>query len=157
MKFLLLPLAALTLLAGCASTLTGDTYSRTDARQETTIRKGVVESVRFVKLEGTKSGVGAISGGIAGSIGGGGLGGGRGSGILSVLGAVAGGLAGAAAEEGLTREQGIEITIQLDDGSLIAVVQEAKEEFAPGESVRVLRTGRTTRVTKAPGAPAPAQ
>jgi outer membrane lipoprotein SlyB len=144
--------AAATLLAGCASNLTGDSYSRAEARQETTIRKGVVESVRFVKLEGTKSGVGTISGGIAGGIGGGSIGGGRGSGIFAVLGAVAGGLAGSAAEEALTREQGIEVTVQLDDGSLIAVVQEAKEEFAPGDAVRVMKTGRTTRVTRAPSA-----
>jgi outer membrane lipoprotein SlyB len=85
-------------------------------------------------------------GGIAGS----GIGGGRGSGIASVLGAVAGGLVGAVAEEGVTRNDGIEITVQLDDGSLVAVVQEAEEAFAPGEKVRVLRTSGTSRVAKAP-------
>ena len=130
------------LLGGCASSLTGDSYSRGEARHETTIRKGVVESVRFVKLEGTKSGVGAVAGGAVGGIAGAGVGSGRGSSIVSVLGAVA--------EEGVTRKQGVEITVQLDDGSLLAVVQEADETFAPGEKIRLLRTGGTTRVAKAP-------
>ena len=138
------------LLGGCASSLTGDSYSRGEARHETTIRKGVVESVRFVKLEGTKSGVGAVAGGAVGGIAGAGVGSGRGSSIVSVLGAVAGGLVGAVAEEGVTRKQGVEITVQLDDGSLLAVVQEADETFAPGEKIRLLRTGGTTRVAKAP-------
>lgn len=142
--------AVVLLLGGCASSLTGDSYSRGEARSETTIRKGVVESVRYVKLEGTKSGIGAVAGGAVGGIAGSGVGSGRGSSIASVLGAVAGGLVGAAAEEGVTRQQGIEITVQLDDGSLLAVVQAADEEFVPGEQIRLLRTGGTTRVAKAP-------
>lgn len=146
-----LVLSALSLLlGGCASSLTGDSYSRGEARHETTIRKGVVESVRYVKLEGTKSGVGAVTGGAVGGIAGGAAGHGRGSSIAAVLGAVTGGLLGAAAEEGVTRQQGIEITVQLDDGSLLAVVQPADEEFVPGEKIRLLRTGGTTRVAKAP-------
>jgi outer membrane lipoprotein SlyB len=40
-----------------------------------------------------------------------------------VIGAVAGGLAGSAAEEGLTRTQGVEITVREDDGSMRAYVQ----------------------------------
>lgn len=151
MKRSLLLIPALTLLlGGCASSLTGDSYSRGEARHETTIRKGVVESVRYVKLEGTKSGVGAVAGGAVGGIAGGAAGRGRGSSIAAVLGAVTGGLVGAAAEEGVTRQQGIEITVQLDDGSLLAVVQAADEEFLPGEKIRLLRTGGTTRVAKAP-------
>lgn len=151
MKRMMLIVPALTvLLGGCASSLTGDSYSRGEARHETTIRKGVVESVRYVKLEGTKSGVGAVAGGAVGGIAGSGVGSGRGSSIASVLGAVAGGLFGAAAEEGVTRQQGIEVTVQLDDGSLLAVVQAADEEFVPGEKIRLLRTGGTTRVAKAP-------
>ena len=138
------------LLAGCASSLTGDSYSRGEARQTTTIRKGVVESVRYVKLEGTKSGIGAAAGGAVGGVAGSTAGSGRTSSIGAVLGAVTGGLLGAAAEEGVTRTQGIEITVQLDDGSLLAVVQEANEEFVPGEKIRLLKTGGTTRVTKAP-------
>lgn len=151
MKCSLLVISALTLLlGGCASSLTGGTYSRGEARHETTIRKGVVESVRYVNLEGTQSGIGAVAGGAVGGIAGRGVGSGRGSSIAAVIGAVAGGLVGAATEEGVTRKPGIEITVQLDDGSLLAVVQEADVEFVPGQKVRLLRTGGTTRVAKAP-------
>ena len=148
-RLLIVPAITL-LLGGCASSLTGDSYSRGEARSETSIRKGVVESVRYVKLEGTKSGVGAVAGGAVGGIAASGIGSGRSSSIASVLGAVAGGLVGAAAEEGVTRQQGVEITVQLDDGSLLAVVQAADETFVPGEKIRLLRTGGTTRVAKAP-------
>jgi len=62
---------------------------------------------------------------------------------------VVGGLAGAAAEEGVTRKQGIEITLKMDNGEILAVMQEdGGEKFAPGERVRLLQDGRTTRVTR---------
>ena len=38
--------------------------------------------------------------------------------VHAVIGAVAGGLAGSAAEEGITRTQGVEITVREDDGAL---------------------------------------
>ena len=34
------------LMTGCASKLTGDSYSRTDARKVQTIRMGTIESLR---------------------------------------------------------------------------------------------------------------
>ncbi len=43
------------LLNACASSNAGDVYSRDEARKIQTIRKGVVESVRTVKLEGDKN------------------------------------------------------------------------------------------------------
>ena len=58
-----------------------------------------------------------------------------------------GGLAGAAVEEGVTKKNAQEITVRLDNGQLIAVVQEAGELFTPGDPVRVLSDGGTTRVT----------
>ena len=64
-----------------------------------------------------------------------------------MVGAVVGGIAGSAAEEGITRKDGIEITVKLDSGSLVAIVQEADEQFQPGERVRLLESGGTTRVS----------
>jgi len=75
---------------------------------------------------------------------------GRGNGSIAgaVLGAVAGCLAGSAVEEGVTRQKGLEITVRLDSGRTIAVTQGADEYFRPGERVRVLSEGGTTRVTR---------
>ena len=134
-------------LAACASSNSGSVYSRDDARKVQTIKTGVVESVRSVKLEGTKSPIGTIAGGAIGGIAGSSVGGGRGSAIAAIIGAVAGGLAGSAIEEGVTRKDAIEITVKLDGGSMIAIVQEADEQFRPGDKVRIVENADTSRVT----------
>lgn len=135
-------------LVGCASSNSGSVYSRDEARKTQTVRMGVVESVRTVRLEGTKSPVGTVAGGAVGGIAGSSIGGGgRTSAVGAVLGAVVGGLAGSAAEEGLTRKDGLEITVKLDSGTMLAVVQEADVQFAPGDRVRLLESGGTTRVS----------
>ncbi|MDR2220294.1 MAG: glycine zipper 2TM domain-containing protein [Methylobacillus sp.] len=143
----LLGLAAF--LGACASSNSGDVYTREQTREAQTVKMGTVESVRTVRIEGTKtpigSGAGAVIGGVAGSS----VGGGRGSIIAAVLGAVAGGLAGSAVEEGVTRKEGVEITVTLDKGSTIAVVQEGSaSDFQVGDRVRILDADGVTRVTR---------
>ena len=140
-------IAASALIAGCASTSSGSVYSGGQARQEQTVRMGVVESVRQVTIEGSKSGVGAVAGGAVGGVAGSNVGGGKGSTIGSILGAVAGGLTGNAIEQGTTKKQGLEITVKLDNGELRAITQDADENFRPGERVRLLSGSGVTRVT----------
>lgn len=141
-------LAASALISGCASTSSGSVYSGGQARQEQTVRMGVVESVRQVSIEGSKSGVGTIAGGAIGGVAGSNIGGGnRGSAVGTILGAVAGGVAGNMIEQGTTKKQGLEITVKLDNGELRAITQEADEAFRPGERVRLLSGGGVTRVT----------
>jgi len=138
------------LLAACQSTLTGDTYSRDDARRVQTVQYGSVEATRPVVIEGTKTPVGTLAGGAVGGIAGSSVGGGKGSAVAAVVGAVAGGLAGSAAEEGLTRRQGVDITVHLDSGRVISVVQEAtpQDVFRVGDRVRVLTVNGETRVAR---------
>lgn len=144
----LLAIALLSIfLAACASSNSGSVYSRGEARKIQTVKTGVVESVRAVKLEGTKSPVGTIAGGAVGGIAGSSIGGGRGSAIAAVIGAVVGGLAGSAAEEGITRKDGLEITVKLDGGGMVAIVQEADDTFKAGEKVRIVENGDTSRVS----------
>ena len=134
-------------LVACASSNSGSVYSRDDARKIQTVRTGMVESVRQVKLEGTKSPVGTVAGGAVGGIAGSTLGGGRGGAIAAIIGAVAGGLAGSALEEGVTRKDGLEITVKLDGGGLVSVVQEADEAFSAGDKVRLIESSGTTRIS----------
>lgn len=134
-------------LTGCAGSLSGSAYSRDQARGEMSVRLGVVESVRQVTIEGTKSPVGSLAGGVVGGVAGSNIGGGRGSTIGAVIGAVAGGVAGSAIEENVTRQAGLEITVRLENGQLIAITQAADEEFRPGERVRVLSGRGATRVS----------
>ncbi len=145
--FSLTALTVLFLLAGCASSNRGDVYSRGEARKEQTVRLGTVESVRPVQIEGTRTPVGAVAGGAIGGIAGSGVGHGRGSSAAAVLGAVGGGLAGAAIEEGVTRKQGVEITVRLENGELRAIVQEETDKFVAGQKVRLLSSGGVTRVS----------
>lgn len=142
---LLIPIA----LAGCAGGKGSDDYVRGEARRVYEVKMGVVEHVRAVKLEGTASGVGTAAGAAVGGIAGSGAGQGKGSAVAAVLGAVVGGIAGAAAEEGITRKPGLEITVRLDSGRTIAVVQEdGGEVFAKGDRVRILESGGQARVTR---------
>ncbi|WP_300453693.1 glycine zipper 2TM domain-containing protein [Accumulibacter sp.] len=134
-------------LVGCADSRSGSVYSRDQARQELLVRQGIVESVREVALEGSKSGTGIVAGAAVGGVAGSNIGGGKGQIVGAILGAVAGGLAGAAIEEGATRKIGLEITVRLESGQLVAVVQEGDERFLPGERVRLLSGRGDTRVT----------
>ena len=136
-------------VTGCASSLQGDTYSREEARRPQVVRMGTIESLRPVKIEGTKSNIGAGAGAVAGGIAGSSAGHGKGSSVMAVIGAVAGGMAGAALEEGLTRTQGVEITVQEDNGPLRAYVQAVAEGeiFRVGDRVRIMIIDGTARVS----------
>ncbi|MCP5419190.1 MAG: glycine zipper 2TM domain-containing protein [Gammaproteobacteria bacterium] len=136
------------LVSGCAPSLSGSAYSRSQARETQQVEFGVVEGVRNVMIEGTKTPVGTVTGAALGGLAGSTVGGGRGKAAATIGGAVLGGMAGAATEEAITRRQGFEITVRLDNGRFIAVTQEADEPFNPGDRVRVLRGyDGTTRVT----------
>jgi len=143
----LMAAAALATLGGCAPSKSGSAYTRDEVRREQSVRMGVVESVRQVQIEGTRSGVGPAAGAVVGGVAGSGVGGGRGAAVATVVGAVAGGVAGQALEEGATRRTGLEITVRLDSGKMVAIVQEADEAFRPGERVRILSDAGVSRVT----------
>ena len=148
MKSLVVAVATAALLAGCAGSQSGSAYSRSQTRGEMSVRLGVIESVRTVTIEGTQSGVGVIAGGAVGGVAGSNIGHGKGSTVGSILGAVAGGLAGQAIEEQVGKKAGLEITVKLEGGQLIAITQEADEQFSVGERVRVLSGGGVTRVSR---------
>lgn len=146
-KLIAVAAASVAVLGGCASSMSGGAYSREQARQVQEVQMGVVESVRHVKIEGTKSPVGTGAGAVVGGIAGSNIGAGKGSTVGTILGAVAGGVAGSMIEEGVMSKDGLEITVKLDSGRMIAVTQEADEQFRVGERIRVLSGGGVTRVT----------
>jgi outer membrane lipoprotein SlyB len=139
--------ASTLLLAGCPAGLGGKDYSRSQARTVQEVRMGIVESVREVRIEGTKTPIGAGAGAVVGGVAGSTVGSGRGSVVGTAVGAVLGGLGGAAAEESVTRQKGVEITVKLDSGRLLAITQAADEQFRVGDRVRVLSGGGVTRVS----------
>jgi outer membrane lipoprotein SlyB len=136
--------------ASCAqNSLTGDTYSTRDAGRAQTVRRGVVTSVRFVKIEGSSTGgmlLGAAAGGLLGNQ----IGGGSGRTAATIGGAALGGAVGSHAGQSVNSRQGVEIQVELDQGGSLSIVQEynARESFTTGDRVRVLTNGGRDRVTR---------
>ncbi|NCC25266.1 MAG: glycine zipper 2TM domain-containing protein [Deltaproteobacteria bacterium] len=126
-------------MAGCASSRSGEVYSRNQARQVNKVFYGTVLKVSHVQIEGTQSGIGMLGGAIVGGILGSMIGQGHGSTLAAVGGAVGGAVVGSAGEEAITKKNGLEITVELDDGEILAIVQEADAEYFVGDKVRVLR------------------
>ena len=147
----LLATAALVALAAC-STSSPDVIQRGDAQRMSQVDDATVLSVRPVVVEGSQSGVGGVAGGVVGGIAGASVGGHRESAIVGVLGAVAGAVAGNAIERMSTREEAVEVLVQLRNGERRAIVQaKGTENFVTGEPVIIVTTGGKTRVSRAPG------
>jgi outer membrane lipoprotein SlyB len=126
-------------VAGCAPrSMSGDVYSRERAQRVQVIEYGEVVEVRQVLIEGTKSGVGTLAGGVLGGALGSGIGRGTGAAVGMVGGAIAGGIAGSAVEEAATKQPGVEVTIRMDTGKTIALVQGIDPPVYVGDRVRVL-------------------
>jgi len=148
MKICALAAVVLVLGVGCASSRSGQVYTHDQARQIQYVYPGTVQQVRWVQIEGTKSPWGAIVGGALGAAIGSSIGRGWGQVVGGTAGAVAGGLAGAAVEEEVTKKDGLEISVMLDNGNSVVVVQEADVAFRIGDRVRVLSgPDGTARVT----------
>lgn len=127
------------LLTGCAGSMSSDTYNRNATMQMQDVQYGTVESVRGVRIAGTQSPVGIIGGAIVGGLLGSTVGGGRGKDLAAVGGAIAGGVAGSAIEQGATQQNGVEITVRLDNGRIVSIVQAVGNQmFSPGQRVQVV-------------------
>lgn len=152
--------AALLGTLGACTTTSPDVVSRNEAQRLSTVTDAVVLSTRNVIVDGTQTGLGATAGGVVGGVAGSGVGGSREAVIVGVLGAVIGGVVGNVAERAATREEAVEVLVQLKNGDRRSVVQaRAAETFAPGDPVLLVNTGGKVRVTKAPPvtvAPTPA-
>lgn len=149
MKHLLLALG-MSALAAC-STTSPDVVQRGDAQRLSQVQDATVLSVRPVTVEGSQSGVGAAAGSVIGGVAGSSVGGHRDGIVVGILGAVAGGVIGNAAERMGTREEAVEILVQLRNGERRAIVQaKGNETLEAGEPVVLVTTGGKTRVTRAP-------
>ena len=150
-----LALALAATLAAC-STTSPDVISRNDAQRMSNVLDGVVLSVRPVTVEGNQSGAGAVAGGVVGGIAGSSVGGRRESGVVGILAAVAGSVVGNAIERNATREEALEIMVQLKSGERRSVVQaKGSESLNAGDRVILVTTGGKVRVTRAPAGTPP--
>lgn len=143
-------LATTMILAGCAQPgLGGGNYTRGQVRGEQSVRLGTVESVRDVVIDARNTGTGTLAGAAIGGVAGSTVGGGsRANTAGAIAGAVVGGLIGNAVEKSGNDRKGVEVTVRLEDGRLIAITQEKDEEFRTGDRVRILSGQGATRVTR---------
>ena len=111
-------------LAAC-STTNPDVIQRGDAQRLSQVQDATVLSVRPVTVDGSVSGVGAVAGAALGN----------------------------AVERGVTKEQAVEILLQLRNGERRAIVQaQGNENWVSGEPVIIVTTGGKARVVRAPAA-----
>ena len=142
--FLAALLATVPVLGGCAPSVGGNDYAVSGAQGGYDVQYGTVQSVRMVKINNESDGktaVGAL-GGVLGNM----IGGGKGNTLATVIGAGAGALLGGAGSQAVGNQTGVEVTVKLDSGRTMAVVQGADISFAPGQRVRVMIGQGTTRV-----------
>jgi outer membrane lipoprotein SlyB len=143
-----LALTVALIVAGCAPPYAGGPYYRGGVQRAQSVEMGIVESVRAVGLQGPDTGVGTVGGAALGGWAGSGIGAGSGNAAAIVGGVILGSLIGNAIERDASRRPGVEVTVRLDAGRMIAVVQEAAgESFRPGDRIRVVSDGYYTRVS----------
>ncbi len=138
-------------LAACASS-SPDVIQRGDAQRMSQVEDGVVLTVRNVVVDGSQSGIGAVVGGVTGAVAGATRGGSNAeSNAIGLLVGVAGAAAGNAIERFSTREDAVEVLVQLKGGERRAVVQAKGEQvLVPGDAVILITTGGKVRIAKAP-------
>ncbi|MCB5362629.1 glycine zipper 2TM domain-containing protein [Pusillimonas sp. CC-YST705] len=141
-------LAALAVVSGCArNSASSSVYTYGQAQQEQIVRIGTVIAVRPVTIQQEKgSGVGMVAGGALGGVAGNAIGGGTGRAIATVGGVILGGLLGDTVENQVNKTQGLEITVQLDNGETRVVAQAADVNITNGQRVRLISGGGPTRV-----------
>lgn len=135
-------------LAGCAYPPAGSgDYRGYEVRGAQRVQFGVVDSIRDVRITPRDTGVGTAGGAVLGAVAGSNVGGGSGQVAGAIGGAILGGIIGQNIERSANERSGVEITVLLDSGQYLAVVQGADEPFRAGDRVRILSGPGGTRVT----------
>ena len=131
------------LLTGCAQLPPASplAYGVGQAQQIQRVQLGTVLAVLRVSIQPNSSGLGGIGGMAAGGFLGNQIGGGRGQTAATVIGAIAGAIAGNRVENAAMQGQGVQVTVRLDTGGVIAVTQAADMPISVGERVQVIGGG----------------
>lgn len=127
-------------LQGCASQ-SYQTVPRSTSGKIQHVSSGTVVATRAVVIDGEVGYLGRTSGAIVGSAIGQTAGDGSGRTLAAAGGAVVGGIVGGMVEKELSKKQAQELTVDLDDGQTVVVVQETRDlGFVEGDRVSVTHT-----------------
>jgi len=141
-------IAAVAVLSACSNPrASSGVYNYGQAQREQIVRLGTVIGVRDITIEDDKtSGAGVVGGAAMGGVLGNAVGGGSGRAIATVGGALIGALTGNAVEGMVSRRSGYEVTVQLDNGEIRAIAQEADVRIVVGQRVQVISGAGPIRV-----------
>ncbi|HDS16803.1 MAG TPA: glycine zipper 2TM domain-containing protein [Proteobacteria bacterium] len=137
-------LSLIFLFSGCAGNQSGRIYRHHEAQRSLSVYYGTILELREVTIEGENSGAGGVLGGITGGIAGSTIGSGRGRVLATLGGALAGAAAGTLLEQESTTKAALEFTIELDNGRLLAIVQENDGHYRVGDRIRLLESENGT-------------
>lgn len=147
-KPLLAALAGALVLTGCAGMGSSDSaqvYSKSQMRQMHQVEFGRILDVKVVKMEGNTNDLLTLGGTALGGLAGSNIGKGSGAVAGSIVGAMIGGMSAEAAQRNNTKDA-YELTVKLDSGKTVSIVQEADVPLATGQLVKVLTGGGSARV-----------
>jgi outer membrane lipoprotein SlyB len=138
LKNVILLLASVFILTSCASP-SGKVYRSSQTQRQLSVFYGTILAVDDVTIAGSPSGLGTVAGGVVGGIAGNAVGAGHGRALATAVGVIGGALIGTGVERSANQHNGVELTVELDSGEVIAVVQGADDYYAVGDRVRILR------------------
>lgn len=146
-----LPILACTALlcSACTPQPSPNSFSRTETMRPQSVQSGTLRNIRPVNIRPGETRLGMATGAVLGGLAGSQIGGGTAANVAGgVAGAVAGGALGSALQ-GSQNTAGLELTVALDSGSTIAIVQPGSpNDFRIGDRVQVIGNGETTRVSR---------
>lgn len=141
--------SAVLLSAACTPQPSPNSFSRTETMRPQTVQSGTLRNIRPVNIRPGQTRLGMATGAVLGGIAGSQIGGGTAANVAGgVAGAVAGGALGSALQ-GSQNTPGLELTVELDSGTTIAIVQPGGvNDFRIGDRVQVIGNGENTRVSR---------
>ena len=141
--------ACVLVLGACAPVDSPTTIRAGEAGTVQPVQFGTLTAIRSVEIRPGQTRVGTIAGATLGAIGGSQVGNSTAGNLAGgVAGAVTGGAVGSAVQ-GSGRNNGLELTIQLDSGETVAIVQPGNaNDFRVGDRVRITGTAENSRVTR---------
>ena len=136
---ILLLASALVVAAGCVQSGGRTVYSPSQINQAMRVELGTVVGVRSVMIEGQANSIGMWGGGAMGAAASSGVGSGTTGAMASAAGGIAGAIVGEQVQKAVTAQNGYEITVVLDNGDTLVIVQEEdRGGFMDGDRVRVM-------------------
>lgn len=129
---------SLLLVGGCASNISSNSYGSSRVGSVATSIPCTVISVRKVLVEGDQNAIGTLGGAIAGAAIGQAIGGGRGRTLATVAGALGGAAAGNAAQKSMSKQEGLEYTVKMNNGELKTLVQGTDVLLMPGDKAMLV-------------------